>query len=83
MKDLSARARGSFLSDAPGTALPMATITTNIDDDPQEAASQTSSDTLLEPGDPREAEAKINFVLLVLDVIAIDYVDLRVNSRCV
>ncbi len=36
----------------------------------------------LEPGDPREAEAKSNFVLLVLDVTGVDYVDLNANVRC-
>ena len=90
LKDLSARARGSFLNDAPGTALPVATII-NIDSkgsssegqNTPENAHQSSSEPLLEAGDPQEAEAKINFVLLVLDVITIDYVDLRVSSRYV
>jgi hypothetical protein len=37
----------------------------------------------MELGDPREAAAKDNFVLLVLDVSSLDYVNLTANTRCV
>ena len=95
--DLSSRARASFLQDgAPGTALARATVLpTNVGDDDADGTSESDAGgdggggdgavarpaSSLDPGDPAEAAAKANFVLLVLDAVSVDYLNLNSNTR--
>ena len=85
--DLSARARASFLQ----KMFSLPTVTTDEATTSGKAGAHTTDPNTkekvallpngLDPGDPLEADAKKNFVLLVLNVTAVDYVDLKSNSR--